>query len=125
MTSLTLDDILAWRTDAQGLTRDRWLRLPPSEREALELELWQALRADMQANQLVYYRPVNADAPRLHASSARLCAISGGNKSGKTGEMLIEAAILMTGVIPDSLRGIYPESKLIHGPALCINPPLF
>src|SRR5207302_623713 len=67
---------------------------------------------DHQANQLVYYEPVNPDAMRLHLSVAREFGVQGGNKSGKTGAELAELAIQMTGVVPECVAGRYPAVKL-------------
>ena len=77
--------------------------LSPRKRAALEAEVAAWIRADAQANQLVYYRVANPEALRVHTSIAREVGIQGGRKSSKTGTMLAETAIQMTGVVPLSL----------------------
>jgi len=88
---------------AQKLSDAQLRALAPKKRAALEAELARWIRRDAQANQLVYYRPVNADAMALHRSVALEFGIQGGNKSGKTALMLAEAVIQMTGVVPIAL----------------------
>ena len=48
----------------------------------------------------------------VHACDANIIGVSGGNQSSKTTTCTIEDLIKATRVIPDSLKGIYPESKL-------------
>ena len=116
MPTLTMRDVLHWREESEGLTRARWDGLAGEERARIETEAFAWLRRDAQVNQLVYYRVVNADARRVHCSTARVIGIQGGNKSSKTGTMLAEAAIQMTGIVPDSLADGYPRQKLRGGP---------
>ncbi|MBI2065236.1 MAG: hypothetical protein HYT62_04245, partial [Candidatus Yanofskybacteria bacterium] len=87
-------------TRAQKLTPAQLRALSPKKRGEIERELAAWIRRDAQANQLVYYRPVNPDAMKLHRSVAREFGIQGGNKSGKTGVKAAEVAIQMTGVVP-------------------------
>lgn len=88
---------------AQRLTDAQLRALSPKKRRALEHEVAAFIRRDSQVNQLVYYRVANPDAMKLHRSVAREFGIQGGNKSAKSGTMLAEAAIQMTGVVPLSL----------------------
>ena len=74
------------------------------------------LRWDSQHNQLVYYKPVNDEARKLHLSTAREVGIQGGNRSGKSGTMIAEMAIQMTGIVPLGLKDVYPAAKLRPGP---------
>ena len=69
-------------------------------------------RLDAQVNQLVYYRPISDKARRIHLSTAREIGAMGGNKASKTGTMLADSAIQMTGIVPLSLRDVYPKKKL-------------
>lgn len=71
---------------------------------AIEAANTRFLLADAKVNQLLYYRPLNDDARRLHLSTAFEFGIQGGNKSGKTGTALAEAAIQMTGIVPLAFR---------------------
>ena len=48
----------------------------------------------------------------VHACEANILGVSGGNQSSKTTTCTIEDLIKATRAIPDSLKGIYPESKL-------------
>ena len=48
----------------------------------------------------------------VHACDANIVGVSGGNQSSKTTTCTIEDLIKACRVIPDSLKGIYPESKL-------------
>ena len=98
-------------TEALGLAPEALAALPAAERRALETEVAAWIRRDAQANPLVYYRVVNPNALRLHTSRAPRIGIQGGNKGGKTGTLLAELAIQMTGVIPRSLQAVYPREK--------------
>lgn len=48
----------------------------------------------------------------VHACEANIIGVSGGNQSSKTTTCTIEDLIKACRIIPDSLKGIYPESKL-------------
>lgn len=48
----------------------------------------------------------------VHACTANIVGVSGGNQSSKTTTCTIEDLIKATRAIPESLKGIYPESKL-------------
>lgn len=74
---------------------------------------WEA--TDRQINQLLYYRPVSERAAQVHASRATILGISGGNRSSKTETALVDLVICATGLIPESLRGLFPVEKL-RGP---------
>ena len=57
--------------------------------------------------------PVRLDAAvDVHACTANIIGVSGGNQSSKTTTCTIEDLIKATRKIPQSLIGIYPESKL-------------
>lgn len=96
---------------ATRLTDAQLTRLSAKSVRALEAQASAWVRRDVQANQLWYYRVVNPEAVALHRSTAREFGIQGGNKAGKTGTMLAEMAIQMTGIIPRSLLSEYPPAK--------------
>jgi hypothetical protein len=100
--------------DAAELTDAQLRRLSGKERARLRDEWAAWVQQDARAHALEYYRPVNAEAGKVHASVSREIGVQGGNKSGKTATMLAEAAIQMTGVVPRSLPD-YPRRKL-HPP---------
>jgi hypothetical protein len=57
--------------------------------------------------------PVRLDAAvDVHACTANIIGVSGGNQSSKTTTCTIEDLIKATRKIPQNLKGIYPESKL-------------
>lgn len=85
---------------AMRLTDAQLRALAPAKRQALEAEVGAWIRRDTQANQLVYYRVANPDAMKVHGSVAREFGVQGGRKSSKTGTMLAEAAMQMTGMLP-------------------------
>lgn len=76
----------------------------PAYFAAIEAANTRFLLADAKVNQLLYYRPLNADCWRVHESTAFEIGLQGGNKSGKTGVSLAELAIQMTGVVPLCFR---------------------
>jgi len=57
--------------------------------------------------------PVKVDAQLdAHLSTAETIAAFGGNRSGKTTWLIIEAIIHATGEIPDSMKDTYPREKI-------------
>lgn len=72
-------------------------------------------RLDRQEWQLLYYKPNTENHLKVHLSRAHLMGAGGGNRSGKTESALVEACIRATGVIPESLREIWPRQKF-RGP---------
>lgn len=70
---------------------------------------------DRKTWQLLYYLPASADAQRIHTASERFIGAGGGNRSSKTDTSLAEAVIQATGVIPYSLKDLYPRERL-RGP---------
>ena len=97
---------------AADLSDAQLRRLPKRNLRTLLDEAAKFVRADHRLNQLVYYQAVNAEAEGVHLATARQVGIQGGNRAGKTGVMLAEAAIQMTGIVPLLLRGRYPAVKL-------------
>lgn len=64
---------------------------------------------------LHYYEPANDIIAKVHQLTCGTIGIFGGNGSGKTEHALVEGVIRCTGIIPESLKGIYPREKL-RGP---------
>jgi hypothetical protein len=73
---------------------------------------------DRQTNQLKYYIPVSEKAIRVHQSNTSVFFLAGGNGASKTDTALVDMVICMTGIIPDSLKQIYPLEKF-RGPINC------
>ena len=90
-------------------------KLSDEELLALTSEALQFVKDDRKEWQLLYYKPASANALKIHLTTAHLVGIGGGNRSGKTDTNLAEAAIQATGIIPHSLKDIYPREKL-RGP---------
>src|SRR3990167_1537634 len=85
-----------------------------SEEDFLGLKL-EALRygeEDRKRNQLIYYQPVSAEALEFHKSGETIRMIAGGNRSSKTDSAFADLIIRATGVVPDSLAGIYPMERI-------------
>lgn len=70
---------------------------------------------EKQENQIVYYEPVSDKSKSIHTSMCPTIAAFGGKGSSKTDTMLAELVICATGVIPDSLKGIFPKEKIKIG----------
>jgi hypothetical protein len=107
----TLDEALA---NLDKLTVDV-LRKRKKLREHLWPQVADLLIEDQRENQILYYRPAQKDAAKLHRSVAREFATQGGNKSSKTGTMLADAVMQMIGLpdyVPAWLRPTYPKEKL-------------
>lgn len=64
---------------------------------------------------LYYYVPANDTVGRLHTLTCGTIGIFGGNGSGKTEHALVEGIIRCTGIVPESLKSVYPREKL-RGP---------
>jgi hypothetical protein len=90
-------------------------QLSDDELLALTNDALHFAKEDRQHWQLCYYQPNQPEALKIHLSTAHLIGIGGGNRSGKTDTNLAEAAIQATGIIPESLKDIYPREKL-RGP---------
>ncbi len=71
---------------------------------------------DRRDNQLSYYKPVSPTAAKIHASTARVIGIGGGNGSSKTDSCLAELSALATGVFPDSLKEEPAMREKFRGP---------
>ena len=112
--TLSIDQALAL-LKAGKFTVEYARALPPDVLDRLEDDIAAWWRRDLQANQIIHYRPVSDDAERVHLSTAKEIGLQGGRKGGKTGTMLAELVIQMLGIpegVPESLRGRYPKEKL-------------
>jgi len=75
-----------------------------------------AQHADRRENQLLYYRPVSAQAEKVHRTASRVVGVGGGNGSSKTETCLVELIMCATGVFPDCLRD---TKEKFRGPINC------
>ena len=85
---------------------------PLEERLQLLSDEAQERRNIIQANQILFYKPVSPEAERIHYSTAREVPIVGGNRSSKTDSVLADTVICMTGIIPFTLEGKFPKEKV-------------
>lgn len=108
---LDLTDIIA--RASQGLITlaevDSW---PAEERMRLAEETVKLKRQLRQERALALYEPVSEEAVKFHCSKALQRVIVGGNGSSKSETNFVDLAIEMTGIIPDSLKTVYPKEKL-------------
>lgn len=112
MSGLTLDEARGLiRAGGAGLEA-RVRGLAGAARAAFEHEVAAWVAEDVKRNQIEYYRPVSAEALKIHLATAREVGVQGGNRSGKTGAMMAELVIQATGIVPDGLRSVYPPGKL-------------
>jgi hypothetical protein len=102
------------QADIDAIPRDEFFKLAGAVQQ-------QRLAWQME-NQLLFYKPVSDEVKRYHASRAKIRVILGGNGSSKSEAQLVDGLIQMTGIIPYSLQGIYPEEKLrvpVHARLIC------
>ena len=85
---------------------------PLEERLQLLSDEAQERRNIIQANQILFYKPVSPEAEKIHYSTAREVPIVGGNRSSKTDSVLADTVICMTGIIPFTLEGKFPKEKV-------------
>lgn len=104
------EELLKAELDRQTVLRDAdpfWFYEPT--RNELNPEQQNFLREFLKPGDI----PARLDsAVDVHACEANIIGVSGGNQSSKTTTCTIEDLIKATRKIPDSLKGIYPESKL-------------
>ena len=62
------------------------------------------VQSDRQENQLRYYKPVSAEARKVHEATETVIGAGGGNGSSKTETCIVEFLHLGAGVIPDSIK---------------------
>ena len=94
------------------LTPEQLRAVPRDELLALFRDKMEKRQALIQANQILFYRPVSPEAEKIHYSVAREIPIVGGNRSSKTDSVLADTIICMTGVIPFSLEEKFPKEKI-------------
>jgi hypothetical protein len=70
-------------------------------------------RKDVRFNRLWNYKPLDV-LKDWWSSPARTKAVIGSNKSGKTITGVVEAVSIYTGMIPPSLRNLYPHNIPLH-----------
>lgn len=100
--------------DLSGMTDDELL---DAARHMLNLQ-----ETDLKEFALHYYKPANPTIARIHTLTSGTIGIFGGNGSGKTEHALVEGIIRATGIVPESLKDIYPREKLrgpIHMRVIC------
>jgi len=90
-------------------------RLPDEQLKELTMSWVKDSAIEKQENQLVYYEPVSDKAKSIHTSMCPTIAAFGGKGSSKTDTMLAEMCICATGVIPDSLKDVFPRKKIKVG----------
>lgn len=99
-----------------SLTDEALLAFPLEDllKDTSELtSLWETRRKE---NAILFYEPAQPKAREFHASTKKEILISGGNRSSKTDTALAELVIQATGIVPYSLQGTYPPSKLTRRP---------
>lgn len=99
--------------NSKGLLPIEKLReMPREEQEHLARELIQTRALLQNEKQIIFYRPVSAEARKIHLSTAKEVIAVGGNRSSKTDTSLADMTICMTGIIPLSLENDYPKEKI-------------
>ena len=118
--NMTLEEALKFKQETQEAFADLDQRMKVVE-DSDPFWFYQPTRNEINDDQRAFLRefikpediPVRLDAAvDVHACTANIIGVSGGNQSSKTTTCTIEDLIKACRVIPDSLKGIYPESKL-------------
>src|SRR3990167_6273182 len=91
--------------------------LTDDEFKARFSELLSLAQNERRDNQLLHYKPVSATVMAAHESTAQVCFLGGGNRSGKSEWQLIELVMAMTGVFPLSLAHL--KGQKFRGPISC------
>lgn len=68
--------------------------------------------AGHEEGKLYIYEPTSEVVYKFHQSKARSKSLIGGNRSGKSATLTVEACIAASGIIPKSLEGIYPKEYI-------------
>lgn len=98
--------------DINKLSDDEIDKIPVAERIALAHQVEQQRNQLRQEEAILYYKPVGEDARNFHLSNAAQRLLIGGNGSSKSETQLVDLVIEMTGIIPLSLKDIYPKERL-------------
>jgi hypothetical protein len=80
--------------------------------ETLEAFLRNAVgvtQEDRKQNQILYYQPASAKAQAIHDCAAKVVGVGGGNGSGKSDTVLVDAMMCATGVFPYSQRHLIEQ----------------
>lgn len=101
--------------DISQLTPESLTGLTDEQLEDLLRESMDVVDEHRKVMALESYQSASARAMKVHEATETIVGVGGGNRSSKTETTLVEAAIMATGVIPESLKGHYPKSKL-RGP---------
>lgn len=118
--SMTLAELDSFEAETKAMLQDFNDKIKVAE-DSDPFWFYQPTRSDLNDDQRAFLKeflnpvdiPVRLDsAVDVHACTANILGVSGGNQSSKTTTCTIEDLIKACRVIPDSLKGIYPESKL-------------
>lgn len=118
--NMTLEEVITFEAETLEMMKDFDDKIKVAE-DSDPFWFYQPTRNDVNDDQRTFLReflrpediPVRLDAAvDVHACEANIIGVSGGNQSSKTTTCTIEDLIKATRAIPDSLKGIYPESKL-------------
>lgn len=105
--------------DLTALRLDDIPELSDEQLRGLAAQLLPRMGEDRQENQLLYYQP-NLTSLVMHQSPAHKKLIGGGNRSGKSAQILADVAARATGVVPYSLRNVGIDwSTRLRGPLNC------
>jgi phage terminase large subunit-like protein len=117
---MTLAEIEKFERETQEALRDLDERMKVVQ-ESDPFYFYEPTRNEVSDEQRAFLReflrpediPQRLDAATdVHSCEANIIGVSGGNQSSKTTTCTIEDLIKACRLIPDSLKGIYPESKL-------------
>lgn len=96
---------------------DRARRTPPTMPEMIEqLVVDVASVNDARYKRLWDYEIPNEQLRKWWASPKRTCAIIGANRALKTSTCIVKAVMIYTGIVPPSLRDVYPHKIPQHRP---------
>jgi hypothetical protein len=95
---MTIDPSLLYidPEEAQHLSAD--------ELKAAMSSVLDAQKLHRKENAILYYEPVSETAWQVHQSTAKICGVSGGNRSSKTESCIAEIVMLATGMMPERFR---------------------
>ena len=95
--------------DLAHLTRPDLSALSPEDYQAV-VDEYLADRATLRReNQIVFYEVSCPEAAQVHTTAAVIIGVGGGNRSGKTETVLVEAIACATGVFPLSFQSQFRE----------------
>ena len=110
---LNLEQAVEYQSTLDDVQVKAWINsLPIEERINLAEQVAATQAALRKEHALLFYRPVIKEAEKFHTSEAQIRLAAGGNRSGKTESNLVDMIIEMTGIVPYSLTGKFPKSRL-------------